>query len=166
MPSHEHFSTFFGFDRMEMVPLNTSVWPPLETRVIERNAQWAVTEDDLGGLVKSWTDREIGMSQHLRYPVRDRQCWEKLKERLKPDLPCRYRRQFGRSVLLMGNIDKRALREQSDKKAIEREVVSKVSELVADGGFSPMVDHNVPPDVPYEHFKYYMELLNELCTFS
>ena len=322
MPSYEHFDTYFGFDRMEMVPLNSSIWPPLETKVIDRTAHWVVTEDELGGLVKTWTDREIGMSQWLKYPVKDRLSWEKLKERLNPDLPCRYpeywehvkrsyrerdfplgiyagsyyglirnwigmenlallyyddpelihemteyqadftlrlikraldeipdldyafiwedmamktgplispklfrdfmlepmkrvtrilkqagidfimvdcdgkvdeliplgleadvnmifplevaadcdarryRRQFGRSVLLMGNIDKRALREQNDKRAIEREVVSKVSELVEEGGFSPMIDHNVPPDVPYEHFKYYVELLNELCTFS
>ena len=66
----------------------------------------------------------------------------------------------------MGNIDKRVLRDQSDRRAIEAEVVSKISELVGEGGFSPMIDHNVPPDVPYEHFKYYVGLLNELCSFS
>ena len=54
MPWHEHFDTYFGFDRMEMVPLDTSLWPPLETRVIDRTAHWAVTEDELGGLVKSY----------------------------------------------------------------------------------------------------------------
>ena len=32
--------------------------------------------------------------------------------------------------------------------------------------FSPMVDHSVPPDVPFEHFKYYMNLIHEVCTFA
>lgn len=322
MPWDQHFNTYFGFDRMELVPLNVGIWPPLETKVIEQTAHWRITEDELGGQVKSWSDRELGMSQWLRPPVRDRDTWEKLKARLNPDAPNRYpeywdhlkksyrdrdfplginagsyygwirnwvgmenlalwyydqpdlvremtehladfilrltaraldeipdldyaqmwedmamktgplispqlfrdfmlapmkrvtkvlheagidiimvdsdgkvdeliplwleagvnliyplevaadcdarcyRQQFGREVLLMGNIDKRALRDGCDKAIIEREVLSKVPELVRDGGFSPMVDHAVPPDVPFENFKYYIDLIHEVCTFE
>jgi len=38
-----------------------------------------------------------------------------------------------------------------------------VPELFKQGGFSPMVDHAVPPDVPLENFQYYMELVQDIC---
>ena len=47
---------------------------------------------------------------------------------------------------------------------IEREVTSKVPDLVRGGGFSPMVDHAVPPDVPFDNFRYYIDLVREICT--
>jgi uroporphyrinogen decarboxylase len=321
MPWDAHFNTYFGFDRMETIPLNLGIFPPLESKVVEQNAHWSIVEDEFGGVTKRWTDREIGMSQWIRYPVRDRQTWEKWKLRLNPDAPNRYpeywdhlkkcyqqrdfplgisggsfygwirnwvgmenlalwyyddpelihemteyvadfvlrvigraldeipdidygsiwedmamktgplispqlfreymmepmkrvtralnqsgidiimvdsdgrvdeliplwleakvnfiyplevasdcdaklyRQQYGREVLLMGNIDKRVLRDGCTRQEIEREVVSRVPQLVAEGGFSPMVDHAVPPDVPFENFKYYMDLIHQVCTF-
>ena len=78
----------------------------------------------------------------------------------------RYRRQFGKEVLMLGNIDKRVLRDGCTKREIEAEVMSKVPQLVKEGGFSPAVDHAVPPDVPFEHFKYYLDLVHEVCTFG
>jgi len=40
-----------------------------------------------------------------------------------------------------------------------------VPELVKQGGYSPFVDHSVPPDVSYENFRYYIDLIHEICTF-
>ncbi len=76
----------------------------------------------------------------------------------------RYRDLYGKEILLIGNIDKRVLRDGNSKADIEREVMSKVPNLVAEGGFSPWVDHSVPPDVPYENFRYYVDLITEICT--
>lgn len=41
-----------------------------------------------------------------------------------------------------------------------------VAFLLRQGGYIPFADHSVPPDVPWEHFKYYRTRLNELieCT--
>ncbi len=320
MPWDVHFNTYFGFDRTETIPINLGLFPPLETRVTEQTAHWSIVEDELGGRAKHWTDRQIGMPQWLRYPVRDRETWEKLKQRLNPDAPNRYpeywdyvkrcyahrdfplginagsyygwlrnwvgmenlalwyydcpdlvhemtefladfvlrvieraldevpdidygslwedmamktgplisptmfrdfmlqpmkrvtkalsergieiimvdsdghvdeliplwleanvnliyplevaagcdalkyREQFGRDVLLMGNIDKRVLRDGYSREDIEKEVMGKVPDLVRSGGFSPMVDHAVPPDVPLANFKYYIELIQDICT--
>jgi uroporphyrinogen decarboxylase len=75
-----------------------------------------------------------------------------------------YQSQYGKEVLLLGNIDKRALRDGCSRKDIEKEVTSKVPELVKQGGYSPMVDHAVPPDVSFENFKYYVHLIHELCA--
>ncbi len=80
--------------------------------------------------------------------------------------PVRYRQQFGKELRLLGSIDKRVLRDGCTKEQIEQEVMSKVPELVKEGGFSPMVDHSVPPDVPFDNFKYYMDLIHEVCTFG
>ena len=322
MPWDMHFNTYFGFDRMETIPLNLGIFPPLQTKIVEQTPQWCVVEDEFGGLTRRWTDRELGMSQWMRYPIRDRDTWEKWKLRLNPDAPNRYpeywdylkrcyrqrdfplginagsyygwmrnwvgmenlalwyyddpelvhditgyiadfvlkvirraldeipdidygsvwedmamktgplispklfrdfmmqplkrvtaelnardidiimvdsdgkvdeliplwleanvnliyplevasdcsavsyRQQFGKDALLMGNIDKRALRDECTKQDVEREVMSKVPQLVKAGGFSPMVDHAVPPDVPFENFKYYIDLIHEVCSFS
>lgn len=319
LPWDRHFSTFFGFDRYEQVPLNTGPWPPFESRIVEQTEHWAIVEDELGARTKRWSDRELGMSQWITYPIRGREQWEVFKQRLDPDAPVRYpeywddycrvvrerdyplgvhagsyygwirnwvgmehlafwyvdqpdlvhemcefiadfmlklidralndipdldfailwedmchktgplispqwfrefhmeplkrvtkvvreagidilmldsdgrvdemlplwleagvnlhypieaasdcdplkyRELYGRDILLLGAIDKRALREDRTKADIEREVMSKVPALWAQGGYSPMVDHAVPPDVPFEHFKYYVEMVQEIC---
>jgi len=320
LPADEHFSTYFGFDRYEQLPINYGLWPPLESAVVERGDHWHIVQDEFGGRLKQWHDREIGMSQWLSYPVREREQWEQLKKRLDADAPIRYpeywedlkrcykdrdyplgihagsyygwirnwvgmehlalwyadcpdlihemtqhiadfvlkvmeralaelpgldyavmwedmchktgplispamfrefmlepmkrvtrvlhqadidiimvdsdgkvdellplwleagvnlhyplevaadcdalryRELYGNDILLIGNIDKRVLREDCTKADIEHEVLSKVPQLVQEGAFSPWVDHSVPPDVPFEHFKYYMDLLQEICT--
>ena len=80
--------------------------------------------------------------------------------------PVAYRKQHGKQLLLLGGIDKRVMRDGCSKQDIENEVRSKVEPLVAEGGFSPMVDHAVPHDVPFENFRYYMDLIDEICTFG
>jgi len=318
MPWDVHFNTYFGFDRTEGIPINTDIFPPLQTKVVETGMGWNIREDEFGGRVKYWTDRELGMPQWLRYPVRDRETWEQWKQRLNPDAPnrypeywdylktcwrerdfplsigagsfygvirnwvgmenlaywyydcpdlvhemteymadytlhlieraldevpgidyaavwedmamktgplispklfrefmmgplkritrtlneagikiisvdcdgrvddliplwleanvnlvyplevaadcdaVRYRKQHGEKLLLLGNIDKRALRDGCTKADVEREV-TKVEPLIKEGGFSPMVDHAVPPDVSLANFKHYIDLVNEVC---
>ncbi len=321
LPHDRHLNEYFGYDRYEIVPVNGGIWPPPDVKVVEQTAQWRVDEDEFGAVTKHWTDREIGMSQWITYPVRDRATWERYKARLDPTAPVRYpqywadycrcvqdrdyplgvhigsyygwlrnwvgmehlalwyydqpdlvqemtefvgdfilrlidrtlsdipdldfavvwedmamkngslispalfrrfmspvlsrvtkvvreygidiimvdcdgnvdelvplwleshvnlvypmeiasdcdmlayRRQHGRDLLMLGGIDKRALRDGCTKADIEREVRSKVPELVAQGGYSPFVDHAVPPDVPFANFRYYMDLIEEICRF-
>ncbi len=320
MPADVHFNSYFGYDRFELVPIHMDIWPALQTQVIEQTEHWSIIEDELGGRTKSWTDREIGMSQRLVYPVRGREQWEKLRQRLDaaapvrhpeywdelvrcykgrdyplgihggsyygwirnwvgmehlalwyadcpdlihemtqyiadyvlalieralqdiPDLdyallwedmchktgplispaafrefmsepmkrvtarlqeagidiimvdsdgrvdellplwleagvnlhyplevaagcdPLRYRELYGKDILLAGAIDKRVLRDGCTQADIEAEVMSKVPQLLKQGGFSPWVDHAVPPDVPFANFRFYMDLITELCT--
>lgn len=320
LPHDQHLNAYFGFDRIETVPLNAGLCPAPETKVVEQTAHWRIIEDEFGALTKHWTDREIGMSQWLVYPVRDRDSWERLKTRLNPDAPIRYpqywedyvrsvrdrtyplgihagsyygwirnwvgmehlalwyydcpdlvhemtefvgdfilrlidraltdipdldyaliwedmamktgplisphlfrefvtpvlkrvtarlreagiriimvdcdgnvddliplwleanvnlvypmevaadcdvvryRREFGKELRMIGGIDKRALRDGCSKAQIEAEVRSKEA-LIREGGYAPFVDHAVPPDVPFANFKYYMDLVHEVCTF-
>ncbi|MHB8993615.1 MAG: uroporphyrinogen decarboxylase family protein [Armatimonadota bacterium] len=318
LPRDVHFNTYFGFDRMEMAPVNFSPWPALETNVVEKGENWDIVEDELGGRLKRWNDREIGMSQWITYPVRGREQWEILKQRLNaddpirypeywadykravkdrdyplgihggsyygwirnwvgmehlalwymdhPDLihemtefisdfmlklleraltemdfdyallwedmcykagplispaafreymidpmkrvtsrlreagidiimvdcdgqidallplwleagvnlhyplevasecdPLKYREIYGKDLLFRGAIDKRIMRDGCTKADVEREVLSKVPEMWRQGGYGPFVDHAVPPDVPLELFKYYVDMVNDIC---
>ncbi len=64
------------------------------------------------------------------------------------------RRQYGRKIVMWGNVDKRAL--TKGPAAIDAEL-ARVAPVVAQGGFIPLVDHGVPDDVPYAHYLYYLE---------
>ena len=68
-----------------------------------------------------------------------------------------YRRKYGKKLILMGGIDKRALR--FGKKEVEAEVLPKATALFKDGGWLPFVDHAVPPDVPLANFQHYLDLV-------
>ena len=69
-------------------------------------------------------------------------------------------KKYGKDAILFGNIDKRAL--MKDKKAMREEVMSKVPYLMEQGGYFPTVDHQVPPDVPFENYLYFVNTLREI----
>lgn len=68
--------------------------------------------------------------------------------------PYKLRERFGRRVLLMGGVDKRAL--ISGPEAIDREL-ERLTPLLEEGGYIPTVDHRVPPDVSYQNYLYYIK---------
>jgi hypothetical protein len=70
------------------------------------------------------------------------------------------RREFGRDLRLIGGIDLDALR--NGKAAIRRELEAKVPPLLADGGYIPLADGRVRAEVPYAHYCYYRQLLQEI----
>ncbi len=69
------------------------------------------------------------------------------------------KKEYGKDIVLAGNVDKRAL--IRGKAEIDREI-GKVKELLDLGGYFPAVDHSVPPDVPYRNFQYFLQRLSEL----
>lgn len=68
--------------------------------------------------------------------------------------PIELRRKYGRRILLMGGVNKLAL--IRGRKAIEREI-QRLAPLVEEGGYIPMVDHRVPPDVSLDNYLYYLK---------
>lgn len=58
---------------------------------------------------------------------------------------------------MMGGIDKIQL--AAGREAIDAELEAKVPFMLRSGGYIPCVDHNVPPDVPWENFVYYRQRL-------
>ncbi len=69
------------------------------------------------------------------------------------------RRQHGSQIsFLIGGIDKRVL--AHSREAIAREVIPKVRELLdTGGGFVAGCDHGIPPDVPFDNFRYFRDLV-------
>jgi len=71
------------------------------------------------------------------------------------------RKKYGKDLIIGGNIDKRAL--IKGKEATREEVMSKVPFLLEEGGYFPSVDHGVPPDVTFENYCYYINLMREVA---
>lgn len=70
------------------------------------------------------------------------------------------RAEYGKDLLLVGGIDKRALAAGKEQIMKELEKRYETAEL---GGYIPGVDHGVPPDVSWENYCYYVEVSKELC---
>jgi hypothetical protein len=70
------------------------------------------------------------------------------------------RREYGKDIILGGGIDKRCL--IKGKEAIDAEVMGKVPTLISTGGYFPGCDHGIPPDVSFENYKYFVNLLREI----
>lgn len=73
--------------------------------------------------------------------------------------PVALRKKYGRQLRLIGGIDKRAM--VAGPAQIEAELAH-VAPLVADGGYIPWCDHLVPPDVPFDHYMYYVKRMKEM----
>jgi uroporphyrinogen decarboxylase len=72
--------------------------------------------------------------------------------------PVRYRREYGKDLLLMGGFDKHILAQS--KEAIAREI-DRLTPLVEEGGYIGFCDHRVPPDVPLDNYLFYLETVRE-----
>ena len=73
--------------------------------------------------------------------------------------PMALRRTWGRELRLMGGIDKRGLAQ--GREAIDAEIARRVP-LMRDGGYVPVTDHHVPPDVSLDNYRYYLERVQAL----
>jgi uroporphyrinogen decarboxylase len=71
------------------------------------------------------------------------------------------RKKYGKNLIMSGTIDKRAL--AKGKTAIREEVMSKVPFLLEQGGYFPTVDHHVPPDITFENYCYFINLMREVA---
>ena len=69
-----------------------------------------------------------------------------------------YRRQYPKLGML-GGLDKRAM--AVSREAIDREL-ERAKRMLPMGGYVPGPDHLVPPDVPFELYKYYLERLRDI----
>jgi uroporphyrinogen decarboxylase len=67
------------------------------------------------------------------------------------------RRQWPNQFAIWGGIDKLEL--AKDRQAIEKEVMRVVPRMLEIGGYIPSLDHNVPPDVSFDNWNYYVGLV-------
>ena len=68
-------------------------------------------------------------------------------------------RQHANAVTLRGGIDKRQL--ALDRAAVDREI-ERIRPAYEAGHYIPTADHSIPPDVPFDNFRYYLDRRREL----
>ncbi len=64
---------------------------------------------------------------------------------------------------IMGGVDKKEL--AKDRESIDRELEKRIPGMVEGGGYIPMVDHQVPPDVSFDNYTYYRRRVAELAAW-
>jgi uroporphyrinogen decarboxylase len=69
------------------------------------------------------------------------------------------RREYGRDLLMMGNIGREVL--MAGPEAVEQEFYRKVPRLMEEGGYIPAVDDMILPDISFAAMKRYVELVRE-----
>ena len=67
------------------------------------------------------------------------------------------RNRFGKDILLLGNISRQAL--MDGPQAVEQEFYAKVPPMMASGGYIPAVDDMILPDISFESYKRYIDMV-------
>ena len=70
-----------------------------------------------------------------------------------------WREEYGKSILGIGGMDKRAF--AGDYAAVDREI-ERLKPLIALGGFIPCPDHLIPPDAKFENIQYYCDKIRKV----
>jgi uroporphyrinogen decarboxylase len=70
--------------------------------------------------------------------------------------PLKIRKQFGKDLILAGGLDKIEI--AKGRKAIEKELYTKIPPLLEQGGYIPHIDHAISPEISLKDFQYYLEL--------
>lgn len=116
-------------------------------RIIERlrkagiDSIWVDSDGDPEILVPLWMEAGVN-------------CFWPLEQASGMD-PIRLRKKFGKDLMLCGGIDKREV--AKGKKAIDKELSTKLPPLLEQGGFIPHIDHAISPEISYDDFLYYIE---------
>ena len=71
------------------------------------------------------------------------------------------RRQFPR-LQILGGVDKKEL--ATNHHQIDAELERRLPGLIAAGGYIPMADHQVPPEVSWDNYRYYRKRVEEIAT--
>ncbi|NCO35947.1 MAG: hypothetical protein GW893_19075 [Armatimonadetes bacterium] len=78
--------------------------------------------------------------------------------------PIAIRRSYGKSVCMVGGVDKREIAKGPE--AIDAELQRSVAPIIDQGGYIPTIDHSIPPDVSLESFRYYLETKRLLLSLG
>lgn len=68
--------------------------------------------------------------------------------------PVAWRKEYGKDLLMIGGVDKHILARSTAE--IDAEI-ARLTPLVEEGGFIPLPDHRVPPDVSLRNYLYYLD---------
>jgi len=63
---------------------------------------------------------------------------------------------------ILGGVDKKKL--ALGRQAIDSELLRRIPGMISKGGFVPMGDHQIPPDVSWDNYRYYRRRLAEIAA--
>jgi uroporphyrinogen decarboxylase len=90
-------------------------------------------------------------------------CLQPLEVKAGMDL-LKIKQRFGDKIALIGGMDERVL-ETNDLQAVEAELLGKLPQAMAGGGYVLQVDHSVSYLVEYETYKFFVERGLEIGTY-
>jgi hypothetical protein len=124
---------------------------PFYTAVMERvrRAQIPVVMLDSDGDVRKLVPFWLDMGIHVMHPMEVAAGMDVREAR----------RIHGKDIGFFGGIGKRAL--AGTREDIRREVVPKLDECLGEGGFIPACDHGIPPDVSFDNYRCFRDLVRE-----
>jgi uroporphyrinogen decarboxylase len=103
---------------------------------------WLDSDGNVSELIPIWLDAGI----HALYPFEVQSGMDVAATR----------QQYGRDLVMLGGIDKKAVAAGG---AVMRAEVDRVAPVVADGGYFPELDHAAPPDISWANMQEYYAYL-------
>jgi len=89
LPAGTDLQAYFGYDRYEMLPIDFNFVPAFERVVISEDEETRVVRDETG-LTKKEFKHGSAMPHYIDFPIKTREDFLNLKERLDPTSPERY----------------------------------------------------------------------------
>lgn len=86
--NEEKANRYFGFDQRIVVGPNLGVLPPFEPKVVRDEGDKEIVVDEEGVLC-AVPKHGASIPHYLEFPIKDRDSWERYKERLDPNNPDR-----------------------------------------------------------------------------
>ncbi len=77
--------------------------------------------------------------------------------------PIKLRKEYGKDLIIIGGVDKKAL--ARGKNEIDQEL-EMVKVLLEGSGYFPNCDHHLAPDIPYENIVYFINELRKLSDYD
>ena len=108
---------------------------------------WVDSDGQIDTLVLSW----LASGENCMFPLEVGSG--------KADPAFAFRKQYGRDLFLMGGVSKHIL--APDRESIRVEVLL-LAHVLESGGFIPMPDHRVPPNVPFKNYLNYCSLIRQV----
>ena len=81
---------YFGIEGWRGSPVAVGMRPGFETKVVEETDRYVILRDSSGALRRELTDGIRTIPQYLEYAVKNRNDWDRMKERFDPATPDRY----------------------------------------------------------------------------
>jgi len=104
MPADAEPVAYFGYDRFEWLPVDFNFIPPFEVQVLEEDEKTRVVRDAVG-VVKREFKYGSAMPHYIDFPIKTREDFLELKERLDPTSPERYPSHWDKLAASLRNRD-------------------------------------------------------------